>query len=122
MLGGRADAPPGYRALGKQAVRLDMAEKLLHAAHGARSVRAGKPLVLDPALAVSMGLGTPAYAHLLRLAGFEPIMPRPLPAGAFGPPAPPRWRWRPVRRPEPALLREPPSVSGAFAALAGLVR
>ena len=120
---GRTAPPPGYRALGKQALRLDMAEKLLHAAHGSRSAAAGKPVVLDPALAISMGLGTPAYAQLLRSAGFQPIMPRPLPQGASGPVAPPRWRWRPVRRDQPA--REPSAArpaSGAFAALADLVR
>jgi len=124
---GRQTPPPGYRPLGQQAIRLDMAEKLLHAAHQVR-VRAGhkrtraRDFVLDPALAVSMGLGTPAYAHLLRLGGFQAIPPRPLPEGAFGPPALPRWRWRPPRRqaaePRPAAL--PPN--SAFAALAGMIR
>ncbi len=120
---GRTAPPPGYRGLGKQALRLDMAEKLLHAAHSARSAAAGKPVVLDPALAISMGLGTPAYAQLLRAAGFQPIMPRPLPKGAAGPVAPPRWRWRPVRRAghDPAAAQSRPA-GGAFAALADLVR
>ncbi len=121
-LAGRSAPPPGYRSLGKQAVRLDMAEKLLSSAHGARSAKAGKPVVLDPALAVSMGLGTPAYAALLRLAGFQPIMPRPLPKDAFGPIAPPRWRWRPTRRETAVMTSRPAPVGGAFAALAGLVR
>ncbi len=120
-LNGRAALPPGYRALGKQALRLDMAEKLLHAAHGARSAGAGKPTMLDPALAISMGLATPAYAHLLRLAGFQPIMPRPLPAGASGPMPPPRWRWRPNRREAPLAAPQAPPAHGAFAALAGLM-
>lgn len=121
-LAGKAPPPPGYRPLGKQALRLDMAEKLLHAAHGLRSAGGGRPVVLDPALAVSMGLATPAYAQLLRAAGFQPIMPRPLPQGALGPLAPPRWRWRPLRResqPVPVAIAKPGS---AFAALAGLVR
>jgi ATP-dependent RNA helicase SUPV3L1/SUV3 len=33
---GKSQTPPGYRRLGKQSVRLDMAEKLLRAAHEAR--------------------------------------------------------------------------------------
>lgn len=115
--------PPGYRALGKQAVRLDIAEKLLHAAHQTRVAAKTKSFVLDPALAVSTGLGTPAYARLLRLAGFQPSMSRPLPEGAFGPPAPPRWRWRPPRRDEAIPARpETPNEGGAFAALAALVQ
>lgn len=120
-LAGKVAPPPGYRGLGKQALRLDMAEKLLHAAHGLRAARGGKPVLLDPALAISMGLATPAYAQLLRQAGFQPIMPRPLPQGAFGPLAPPRWRWRPVQRETSAVLPRAAPAHGAFAALAGLV-
>lgn len=119
---GRMPPPPGYRLLGKQALRLDMAERLLHAAHGARSTAAGKPVVLDPALAISMGLATPAYAQLLRTAGFQPIMPRPLPSGAFGPIAPPRWRWRPSRREAQQPQQPARPATGAFAMLADLVR
>ncbi|MEY4473971.1 MAG: hypothetical protein RL671_2275 [Pseudomonadota bacterium] len=119
---GRTAPPPGYRSLGQQALRLDMAEKLLHAAHGLRSAAAGKPVVLNPALAVSMGLGTAAYAQLLRAAGFQPIMPRPLPKGAAGPIAPPRWRWRPGRPDHRPPARAARPASGAFAALADLVR
>ena len=121
-LAGKSKAPPGYRAVGKQALRLDMAEKLLHAAHGLRSAGRGKPIVLDPALAISMGLGTPSYAQLLRQAGFQPLMPRPLPAGAQGPLAPPRWRWRPIRRESAGAPPSAPAATGAFAALAALVR
>ena len=89
---------------------------------GARSAAAGKPVVIDPSLAISMGLATPAYALLLRAAGFQPIMPRILPSGAYGPLAPPRWRWKPTRREAPG--RHPPArpPSGAFAVLADLVR
>ena len=114
-------APPGYRRVGKQCIRLDMAEKLLRDAHD-RRVAAGKRLpVLDPALATSMGLTTASYAHLLRLAGFQPIMPRALPEGAAGPPAPLAWRWRPPRRESARDRPAPPASGGAFAALAGLV-
>ncbi len=114
------EPPPGYRPLGAQALRLDIAEKLLHAAHGVRVVAAGKTFVLDPALAISTGLATPSYAQLLRLARFKPIMPPALRTGAFGPPQPPRWRWVPARRqveqppPAPAAV----NTGNAFAELA----
>ena len=119
-----APTPPGYRRLGAQALRLDMAEKLLRAAHGARVAAGGKTFVIDPALAISTGLATPGYAQLLRQAGFKPIMPRPLRAGQFGPPVPPRWRWLPLHRPgepEPAAPGLP-QAGNAFAALAELLR
>jgi ATP-dependent RNA helicase SUPV3L1/SUV3 len=116
--------PPGYRDLGKQLLRLDMAEKLLREAHDARAAaersRAGFPL--DPARAVSMGLTTASYARLLRLAGFQPLMPRPLAEAAHGPPAPVRWRWRPPRRQVEAAAPVPARREGAFAALADMVR
>lgn len=122
-LPGKAPPPPGYRPLGKQALRIDMAEKLLHAAHGLRVAGGGKVMVIDPALAVSMGLTTVAYTQLLRQAGFQPLMPRPLAEGAFGPAAPLRWRWKPVRRePQPATRPPAAPAGSAFAALAGLVR
>jgi ATP-dependent RNA helicase SUPV3L1/SUV3 len=114
--------PPGYRTLGQQWLRLDMAEKLLREAHAARLAAGHGSFALDPAKAVSMGLTTASYARLLRLAGFQPLMPRPLREGAHGPPAPLTWRWRPPRRQaepdRPAETRP----AGAFAALAELVR
>ncbi len=120
---GKSPAPPGYRPLGKQAVRLDLAEKLLRMAHDARVAAKGKPFVIDPALAVSTGLATASFAQLLRLAGFTAAVPRPLPTGSFGPPRPPLWRWRPLRREQAAQVVSPPPPAGsAFAALAGLVR
>ncbi|WP_419181708.1 helicase-related protein [Novosphingobium mangrovi (ex Huang et al. 2023)] len=113
---------PGYRNLGKQLVRLDMAEKLLREAHEARGTGKARDFKLDPARAVSMGLTTSSYSRLLRLGGFQPIMPRPLAEGAHGPPAPVRWRWRPPRRQtqqeRPAAVRK----DSAFAALADMVR
>jgi ATP-dependent RNA helicase SUPV3L1/SUV3 len=112
----------GYRAVGKQWLRLDMAEKLLRDAHAVRIAAGRRSFTLDPAKAVSMGLTTAGYACLLRLAGFQPSMPRQLRQGTFGPPAPAIWRWRPPRRqptPEPAPPRK---AEGAFAALAELVR
>lgn len=121
---GKTVTPPGYRRVGKQAVRLDIAEKLLRAAHDARVAAKGKPFVIDPALAISTGLSTASFAQLLRLAGFNAAMPKALADGAYGPPQPPRWRWRPLRRSEPAALPValPPRPGNAFAALADLVR
>ncbi len=121
MLPASAPTPPGYRRLGAQALRLDMAEKLVRAAHGARVAAAGKTFVVDPALAISTGLATPGYAQLLRQAGFRPIMPRPLRAGQFGPPVPPRWRWLPLTRPGQPAPAAPglPQAGNAFAALLG---
>ena len=118
---GRA-LPPGYRALGKQLLRTDMAEKLLREAHGARMAAGRRSFALDPARAVSTGLTTASYAKLLGLAGFTPIVPRALPQGAMGPPAQLVWRWRPDRPAAPRGVPPPPAASGAFAALAELVR
>lgn len=114
--------PPGYRRVGKQLLRIDMAEKLLREAHARRVEASGNPFRLDPAKPVSMGLSTASYADLLRQAGFQPLPSRPLRPGAHGPAAPLVWRWRPPRRnaePGAPAAREP---AGAFAALAGFVR
>jgi ATP-dependent RNA helicase SUPV3L1/SUV3 len=111
-----------YRRIGQQALRVDMAEKLLRAAHQARLAAGRKPFVIDPALATSMGLTAGGFAELLRLAGFQVRSGRTLAAGASGPPDAPRWRWRPTRQP-PAPRPQPQPASGsAFAALAQLVR
>ncbi len=118
---GTAPSPPGYRRLGAQALRLDMAEKLVRAAHLARIRSASRDFAPDPALAVSMGLAPSSFAQLLRSAGFLPRSAKPLASGAFGPPAPTRWRWRPPRRQSGPQRTQPPA-SGAFAALAELVR
>ncbi|MEO5707800.1 MAG: helicase-related protein [Alteraurantiacibacter sp.] len=98
--GGR-QVPAGYRRAGQQAIRLDMAEKLFRAAHDQRAQsalgRGGKQFMLDAALATSMGLTMENFAPLMREAGFRPLEQRALAEGAFGPPAPLRWTWRPVR-------------------------
>ncbi|WP_371432202.1 helicase-related protein [Novosphingobium sp.] len=115
--------PVGYRTAGSQAIRVDLAEKLLQAAHRTRTEGAiggrTRRFALDPALARSMGLTTASYAALLRAAGFRAWPPRPLAEGAAGPPAPPLWDWRAPRprderRPEAAR----PRPDSAFAALA----
>jgi ATP-dependent RNA helicase SUPV3L1/SUV3 len=118
----RKNRPPGYRRVGKQWLRLDMAEKLLREAHAVRVPAGRRPFPLDPARAVSMGLTTHSYSQLLRLGGFRPVMPKPLPEGASGPPAPVAWRWRPSRR-QVERTKPPQGRQGsAFAALAELVR
>ncbi len=114
--------PPGYRSLGRQWLRLDMAEKLLREAHGHRVAAGRRALVLDPARPISMGLATASYSQLLRLAGFQPIIPRPLPEGGFGPPHPLSWRWRPPRRRQDVPAPAAPPPDNAFSVLAELVR
>lgn len=115
-------APLGYRLLGAQAIRVDMAEKLLREAHAARIAAGRRAFVLDPARAISMGLSTATYARLLRASGFQPIMPRVLAEGASGPPAPLLWRWRPPRRQVEVTQAPAPRRDNAFAMLAELVR
>lgn len=118
-------APAGYRRAGAQAIRVDMAEKLILAAHHARGAAPGRRFFLDPALALSMGLTTASYAALLRAGGFRVIMPRALSQTAYGPPAPPLWEWRPARpRGAANAAPVPPSpvpATNAFAQLAVLM-
>ena len=117
-----AAVPPGYRRLGAQALRLDIAEKLMRAVHDARVKAAGRTFVVDPALAVSTGLATASYAQLLQLAGFKPSMPPRQRAGHFGPPQPPRWRWLPARRPTQTTEPKPRSFNGPGNVFAQLLR
>ncbi len=114
--------PAGYRRVREQAVRIDIAEKILREAHGVRLAHPGQPFALDPSKPISMGIQPETLAQLLRQGGFRSVVPKALPKGAHGPPAPSRWRWRPTRRsaepPRPVQARE----GSAFAALAELVR
>ncbi|SHN62206.1 ATP-dependent RNA helicase SUPV3L1/SUV3 [Erythrobacter sanguineus] len=96
--------PAGYRFAGTQAIRVDLAEKILRAAFDARAgVAAAHPkdrnvrFPLDLALAVSIGLEAENARRLLGNAGFHCDRARPLPEGAHGAPAPDRWHWRPRR-------------------------
>lgn len=121
-LGGR-DAPVGYRRVGREALRVDLADKLLQEAHRRRLRISARRVFLDPSRAVSMGLSTAGYAALLRAGGFRVTMPRPLPDGAMGPMAPPLWDWQaPRATPATPGVETAPIVTGAFAALAGLLR
>lgn len=98
-----ADRPPaGYRRAGKQAIRIDMAEKLFRAAHEQRAkAPQGKDVrgfAVDTALATSMGLLPESFRSLMKDAGFRPGQPVELPEGAFGPQRPVPWTWRAPRK------------------------
>ncbi|MEM9311142.1 MAG: helicase-related protein [Pseudomonadota bacterium] len=109
--------PAGYRPAGSQAIRVDLAEKILRAAFDIRAKAneahqaAQKDLPkerktrqarfkVDFALAVSIGLEADNAARLLGSAGFRLQRARKLAEGVFGPPAPDTWTWRPRRADE----------------------
>lgn len=109
----RGRLPAGYRYAGSQAIRVDLAEKILRAAFDARAaVTAARPkernpaFRLDMALSVSIGLEPDNARRLLGSAGFRCDRARALPEGAHGAPAPDRWHWRP-RRPGEREDRRP---------------
>ncbi|MEH6757993.1 MAG: helicase-related protein [Parasphingorhabdus sp.] len=58
----------GFRKIGDEYVRVDMAERLVKQAHEAR--QAGPVFGIDPALATSLGLSTEVHEALLDMAGF----------------------------------------------------
>jgi ATP-dependent RNA helicase SUPV3L1/SUV3 len=97
----------GFRAAGPQMIRVDMAERIAHRAHEARTAgEAQEPL--DPALVISLGLAPEAVGKLMRDIGFRPSE------------AAPYWVWSGrERRRRP---RAPDKGSHHFAALAGLRR
>jgi ATP-dependent RNA helicase SUPV3L1/SUV3 len=121
FVAGKTPPPPGYRRLGTQAMRIDMAEKLLRSAHEARVAAGSKAFVLNPVRAISTGLTTASYAGLLRLGGFRASVPPALDEGQFGPPRPLLWRWQPPRRTVPAAI-EPPLARAAGNVFAELLR
>lgn len=97
VIEGSRHLPSGYRYAGKQAVRIDIAEKIFRAAHDARGKSARRKFILSPALGISTGLTPESYTRLLGQAGFRSTPGRALPQGAYGPPAPDQWEWRPSR-------------------------
>ncbi|MFN6936402.1 MAG: helicase, partial [Tsuneonella sp.] len=111
--------PAGYRPAGDQAIRVDISDKLLRLAHEARTASKSRHFTLDTAMVLSTGLKADNWIRLLGAAGFKVQRARTLPAGAFGPPGPDRWTWRPVRR-EAAQAAPRPREGSAFAALADL--
>lgn len=124
VLTGERHLPAGYRRAGKQAIRIDMAERIARDAHEQRNRSGRKRLLLDPALAISIGLSRPNAARLLRDAGFRYLPPRALCEGSFGPQAPPQWEWRPMRKERTARPADKRLVmsEGAFAGLAEMLR
>lgn len=114
--------PSGYRPAGKQAIRIDVAEKLLRAAHEARAKAGRRRFLIDPSLAISTGLVPDSFRSLLGAAGFRCQPGRALPEGAFGPATPDSWEWRPSRRKQERSAPAKPRDGSAFAALADLVR
>lgn len=127
VLPGQGPIPAGYRRVGPQMIRIDMAERLLREAHNAR-MSGGKKrrFPIASALATSMGLTPPAFARLLRDGGFHPAPSRRLAEGAHGPPAPDLWSWRPPRPASdwhvPEQRRRPADPNSPFAALADLAQ
>ena len=106
--------PAGYRPAGGQAIRVDLAEKILRGAFDARQAaneavknapketpketrRRSPRFRIDLALAVSIGLEADNAARLLGSAGFRLQRARRLAEGAQGPAAPDFWTWRPRR-------------------------
>jgi ATP-dependent RNA helicase SUPV3L1/SUV3 len=90
-------SPAAYRLAGKQAIRIDLAERLFRAAHSVRVESHRKPFAVDEAMATSMGLTEPGYEALMRSAGFRPKTRRALDEGEFGPPTRKLWTWLPPR-------------------------
>ncbi len=102
----------GFRPFGAQAVRVDLAERIAHAAHDARKGRA--PFTPDPALATSMGLTSDTLARLMTQIGFQGVR---TPKGEAQ-----RWVWKGLT--PLAKAKAPPrdtSMARAFAALTELV-
>ncbi|MEP0189389.1 MAG: helicase-related protein [Erythrobacter sp.] len=96
--------PAGYRPAGNQAIRVDLAEKILRGAFETRAKAADKAskernlkFRLDLSLPISIGLEEQNATRLLGSAGFRLQRARRLPEGAFGPAAPDCWTWRPRR-------------------------
>lgn len=92
---GEGRPPQGYRRVGKQAIRLDMADRLLRQAHEKRVAAGRKPFLLDPALGLSVGLTAQNHETLLRRGGFKQRSRRALAEGEHGPPPPVQWLWLP---------------------------
>jgi ATP-dependent RNA helicase SUPV3L1/SUV3 len=129
VIGSARTLPAGYRRAGGQAIRVDLAEKILRNCHEQRAARQKgdrrRRFALDLSLATSIGLAPASVASLLHQAGFRAHLARPLAESVFGPPRPDLWEWRPQPRrgtTEPRVASTAPRADNAFAALARLVR
>jgi ATP-dependent RNA helicase SUPV3L1/SUV3 len=106
LLGPDADprgAPFAYRRLGRQWLRVDLADRLANYAHKARNAGSGEPV--DATLTTSIGLDAAAISQLMADIGFAR-------AGDA-------WRWRGRRHARTGQETRP---GNAFAALADLTR
>ncbi|WP_446698123.1 helicase-related protein [Aurantiacibacter sp. D1-12] len=96
--------PAGYRRAGKQAIRVDMAEKLFRTAHEQRAKaqvagdKGAKGFPIDVALATSMGLSEENFRSLMKDAGFRQGQQEALAEGMYGPERPVPWTWRAPRK------------------------
>ncbi|PXW78018.1 ATP-dependent RNA helicase SUPV3L1/SUV3 [Blastomonas natatoria] len=102
---------PAYRMLGNQALRVDMAEKLIRAAHDGRGD--APSFAIDPALAISMGLSAANAERLMRAAGFR----REGGKSDADPDMDKLWRWRGLARKKKQAEAAGPADMGHFAAL-----
>jgi ATP-dependent RNA helicase SUPV3L1/SUV3 len=122
VIEGNGKLPSGYRPAGNQAVRIDVAEKILRAAHEVRSSSKQRRFIVDPALAISTGLTVDSFRRLLGAAGFRYCPSRKLKEGQFGPVGPDSFEWRPSRRKVERQQAVRPREGSAFAGLAELMR
>ena len=90
---GEGPLPSGYRKAGGQRIRLDVAEKILRAAHDTRGNEM-KRFRVDLALGISVGLSEANLLALLREGGFRPWPHVALEEGGYGPEAPRMFSWR----------------------------
>ncbi|MBN8816465.1 MAG: helicase [Sphingomonas sp.] len=107
------DLSHGFRPLGQQAVRVDLAERIARAAHDARlqqSKTGRAPFPLDPALATSIGLQPDTLARLMAQLGFRTARP-----DAEGRP---QWLWQGLT---PNAKPAAPRKDNAFAVLADML-
>ena len=100
----------GFRPFGRQAVRVDLVERVARAAHDGRPKGKGgrEAFAPDPALATSMGMEAATVERLMVELGFRKL------GGEE-----PRWAWRGRPVPKRQAVRAP--TTGAFAGLAELV-
>jgi len=107
----------GYRPLARQAVRIDLVERIARGIHDARPRESGKaraPFSPDTALATSIGLEAATIDRLMIELGFRELGRKPESGDGKS------WAWR--GRPAPRQRSTEPPATGAFAGLAELVR
>jgi ATP-dependent RNA helicase SUPV3L1/SUV3 len=87
-------------------LRVDLVERIARVAHDARGK--DRTATMDPAVAVSIGVGNATLARIMRALGFHPV----------GDTETQQWRWRGRPRRE----QRPTPVNPAFAVLGQLKR